>query len=189
MKRASFLILSLALSAMLLAGCGAGQGTAASAAPSSAAASVSSPASDAASEAAPAQAGADGLANPITVQDSLAAVNAAVGCDLERPEEFTVTDERFSTIDADVKIGQYEFTLNGAAVTVRAAATQQDISGVWQDGKTLGDFADASGKGKNYTLSADSFCWARWYDDGFQYSLYAEGLDQQTFNALQDDLD
>ena len=81
------------------------------------------------------------IPSPITDRASLDEVNEAIGSAIKRPADLELTDEAWATIDDEEKnpIGQYTFTYNGGTYTLRAAKDTGDISGVWENGTTLGN--------------------------------------------------
>ena len=124
------------------------------------------------------------IANPVTEQQSLDAANKAAGTHLVQTEG--AADEQFSTISGDPVVAQYQFTLDGQEYTFRAAKTTQDISGVWEEGKTLGDRADdLSGSGSVFVMAGEDFHWARWFDGEVQYSLYTGEMDANAFADVE----
>lgn len=127
------------------------------------------------------------LPNPITEQDGLDALNAAAGSAMKQPAGLTATEESWSTIDSGdgLILGQYEFTCDGARYTLRAAKTTGDISGVWQDGKPLGDTAETDIP--DFT-TAEGDHWSRWFDGEMQYSLYSADADTDAFETVRNAL-
>ena len=123
------------------------------------------------------------IANPVTEQQSLDEVNKAAGTHLVRAEG--AADEKFSTISGDPVVGQYIFTLDGQEYTFRAAKTTQDISGVWVEGKTLGDRADSMTDSGSFVMAGEDFHWARWYDGEVQYSLYTGEMDANAYADVE----
>ena len=123
--------------------------------------------------------------NPITDRASLDEVNAAIGSAMKRPADLELTDEAWSTIDGDEEnaIGQYNFTYNGGSYTLRAAKETGDISGVWENGTTLGNGRE--GDVTAMTTEAGGI-WSRWFDGDMQYSLYAEGATMDDYTAVRD---
>ena len=123
--------------------------------------------------------------NPITDRASLDEVNEAIGSAMKRPADLELTDEAWSTIDGDEAnhIGQYNFTYNGATYTLRAAKDTGDISGVWENGTTLGNGRE--GDVAAITTEAGGI-WSRWFDGDMQYSLYAEGATMDDYTAVRD---
>ena len=124
------------------------------------------------------------LPSPITDRASLDEVNAAIGSAMKRPADLELTDEAWSTIDDDEShIGQYTFTYNGGSYTLRAAKETGDISGVWENGTTLGNGRE--GDVTAITTEAGGI-WSRWFDGDMQYSLYAEGATMDDYTAVRD---
>lgn len=125
------------------------------------------------------------IPSPITDRASLDEVNEAIGSAMKRPADLELTDEAWSTIDDEEKnhIGQYNFTYNGATYTLRAAKETGDISGVWENGTTLGNGRE--GDVTAMTTEAGGI-WSRWFDGDMQYSLYAEGATMDDYTAVRD---
>ena len=125
------------------------------------------------------------LPSPITDRASLDEVNEAIGSAMKRPADLELSDEAWATIDDEEKnhIGQYTFTYNGAAYTLRAAKDTGDISGVWENGTTLGNGRE--GDVTAMTTEAGGI-WSRWFDGDMQYSLYAEGASMDDYTAVRD---
>lgn len=124
------------------------------------------------------------IPSPITGRASLDEVNEAIGSAMKRPANLELTDETWSTIDGDGEsIGQYTFTYNGGAYTLRAAKNTGDISGVWENGTTLGNGRE----GDVAAMTTESGgIWSRWFDGDMQYSLYAEGASMDDYTAVRD---
>ncbi len=118
--------------------------------------------------------------NPITERASLDEVNEVIGSAMKRPADLELTDEAWSTIDGDEAnhVGQYTFTY-----TLRAAKDTGDISGVWENGTTLGNGRE--GDVTAMTTEAGGI-WSRWFDGDMQYSLYAEGATMDDYTAVRD---
>ena len=124
------------------------------------------------------------LPNPITERDSLDAVNEAIGSAMKRPADLELTDESWSTIDDDtMHVGQYIFTYNGGTYTLRAAKDAGDISGVWENGTTLGNGREGD---VTAITTENGGIWSRWFDGEMQYSLYAEGATMDDYTAVRD---
>ncbi|MBR5708139.1 MAG: hypothetical protein IKX41_02020 [Oscillospiraceae bacterium] len=76
-----------------------------------------------------------GIPNPITEYGSLAEINELVGVNLVHPPVMGVTDERFSVINGEYKLAQYDFTVAGVDYCFRASPfLDDDISGYYVDG-------------------------------------------------------
>ena len=128
--------------------------------------------------------GANQIANPITQRASLDEVNEVIGSAMKRPADLELTNEAWSTIDDEEKnhIGQYTFTYNGGNYTLRAAKDTGDISGVWENGTTLGNGRE----GDVTAITTESGgIWSRWFDGDMQYSLYAEGATMDDYTAVR----
>ena len=121
---------------------------------------------------------------PITDRGSLDEVNEVIGSAMKRPADLELTNEAWSTIDDEEKnhIGQYTFTYNGGSYTLRAAKDTGDISGVWENGTTLGNGRE----GDVTAITTESGgIWSRWFDGDMQYSLYAEGATMDDYTAVR----
>ena len=121
---------------------------------------------------------------PITDRASLDEVNEVIGSAMKRPADLEPTDEAWSTIDDEEKnhIGQYTFTYNGGSYTLRAAKDTGDISGVWENGTTLGNGRE----GDVTAITTESGgIWSRWFSGDMQYSLYAEGATMDDYTAVR----
>ena len=124
------------------------------------------------------------IPSPITDRASLDEVNEAIGSAMKRPASLELTDEAWATIDNEEKnpIGQYTFTYNGGTYTLRAAKDTGDISGVWENGTTLGN----SREGDVTAITTENGgLWSRWFDGDMQYSLYAEGATMDDYTAVR----
>ena len=120
----------------------------------------------------------------ITDRASLDEVNEVIGSAMKRPADLELTNEAWSTIDDEEKnhIGQYTFTYNGGSYTLRAAKDTGDISGVWENGTTLGNGRE----GDVTAITTESGgIWSRWFDGDMQYSLYAEGATMDDYTAVR----
>ena len=122
------------------------------------------------------------VVNPIQQKASLDEINDAIGCNLKNPVGFTVSDERFSVITGT--IGEYRFTIDGISYTLRASAAKDDISGVYVDGKTLGEAANASESGVADTIIFAEGMWTRWFDGDMQYSFLSSETGTQDTSTL-----
>ena len=124
------------------------------------------------------------IPSPITDRASLDEVNEAIGSAMKRPADLELSDETWATIDGDEAnhVGQYTFTYNGGTYTLRAAKDTGDISGVWENGTTLGNGRE--GDVTAMTTEAGGI-WSRWFDGDMQYSLYAEGATMDDYTAVR----
>lgn len=123
------------------------------------------------------------LVNPMQKRESLADINAAVGCTISEPAGYVPENVSYYVFNISPLLGQYKFTVDGIGFTLRASATADDISGVWHGGKTLGSLADENGTD---TLLLDDAVWVRWFVGEMQYSLYAESTDADAVYAVRD---
>lgn len=75
------------------------------------------------------------------------------------------------------------FSCNGGKYTLCTAATQEDISGVYQGGKTLTELA---GDDDGVMMTTDgNGLWAHWFDGDTQVSLYATGASAEDYTAVR----
>ena len=128
-----------------------------------------------------------GIANPVEIQDSIDDVNEKAGTGMK---DVDAEDVVYSTIKADVVIGQVQFTYKDADFTYRAAKTEGDISGVYAqfDGE-IQAAGDAAAKNQSPKAISDTEFYARWFsDDGVQYSLYSDGAVRADFEMMYDEL-
>ena len=120
--------------------------------------------------------------NPWVDCASLDELNAAAGIALHAPAALEVSDASYSYMTNDYTLAQYEFTYNGGTYTLRTAPTQEDISGVYQDGQTLGELDTRD----NDILTTDeNALWSRWFDGDTQYSLYAVNASTEDYRAVR----
>ena len=127
-----------------------------------------------------------GMVNPMTQVASLEEINAAAGCYLVKPGVMGVSDEEFYTINAgDYTIGEYRFKINGVSYTLRAAATTEDISGVYVgEGTAFPEVKDGID-----IVETDEVKLARWFNLNGQHILYAKGeIDSETFAGVAEEI-
>lgn len=123
------------------------------------------------------------IPNPWTDCASLDELNAAAGTALHTPDGLAVTNENYSYMSGDeYTLAQYVFTYNGGTYTLRTAPTQEDISGVYQDGKTLTELA---GDDTAAMTTQDNALWAHWFDGDTQVSLYATGATAEDYAVVR----
>ena len=123
------------------------------------------------------------IPNPWTDCTSLDELNAAAGTDLHAPAGLDVTDENFSYMSDDAyTLAEYVFTYNGGTYTLRTAPTQEDISGVYQDGQTLTELAGAD---DNVITTNENALWSHWFDGDTQLSLYATSATAEDYTAVR----
>ena len=120
------------------------------------------------------------IPNPWQEYDTLDALNAAAGTSLSAPKDLSVSEEHFPSMKEETyTLAEYCFTYNGAVYTLRTALTQEDISGLWKDSKTVGD------AGEDFA-TVDGSPWTRWYDESGQrqFSLYGKNASAEDFAAV-----
>lgn len=127
-----------------------------------------------------------GMPNPMTEVASLDELNAAAGCNLVKPGVMGVSDEKFFTINCgDYTIGEYQFTVAGVNYTLRAAATTEDISGVYVGEGTA--FPEVK-EGVDI-VETEEVKLARWFNLNGQHVLSAKGdIDSETFAGVADEI-
>ena len=69
-----------------------------------------------------------------------------------------------------------------APYTLRAAKDTGDISGVWENGTTLGNGREGD---VTAITTENGGLWSRWFDGDMQYSLYAEGAAMDDYTAVR----
>ena len=106
------------------------------------------------------------IPSPITDRASLDEVNEAIGSAMKRPADLELTDEAWATIDDEE----------------RAAKDTGDISGVWENGTTLGNGREGD---VTAITTENGGLWSRWFDGDMQYSLYAEGAAMDDYTAVR----
>lgn len=97
-----------------------------------------------------------------------------------------VSDEEFYTITSgDYTIGEYRFKINEVSYTLRAAATTEDISGVYVgEGTAFPEVKDGID-----IVETDEVKLARWFNLNGQHILYAEGeIDSETFAGVAEEI-
>ena len=120
------------------------------------------------------------IPNPWQDYETLDALNTAAGTSLTAPKDLSVSEEHFAAMEGEAyTLAEYRFTYNGAEYTLRTAPTQEDISGLWKDGKTVGD-------GGEDFATVDGSPWTRWYDESGQrqFSLYGKDASAEDFAAV-----
>ena len=124
------------------------------------------------------------IPNPWTDCATLDELNAAAGTALHTPTGLeSISDESFAYMTNDgCTLAQYEFIYNGGAYTLRTAHTQGDISGVYQDGQTLGELDTED---NDILTTDDNALWSRWFDGDTQYSLYAVNASAEDYRAVR----
>ena len=126
-----------------------------------------------------------GIPSPLTEVASVDELNAAVGCCIFTldPENNPVADDRFTLIDAEPQIAEYSFTWDGHPATLRAAVTQEDISGIYMDdGKMPCDHLTETDP---YAILDTGYgFWTRWFLGGMQYSLCVGNAGEDTEDAV-----
>ncbi|MBR5805088.1 MAG: right-handed parallel beta-helix repeat-containing protein [Clostridia bacterium] len=126
-----------------------------------------------------------GMPSPLKEAASVDELNAAVGCCLFRldPELYPVTDEVFTLIDGEKQIADYSFSWDGMPATLRAAVSQEDISGIYMDdGKMPFEHLE---EGSPYAILDTGYgLWTRWFLGGMQYSLCVKNAGTDAEDAV-----
>lgn len=115
--------------------------------------------------------------------DSIDTLNKKIGCNMIKPEGYTLVNEAYYIIDSSSVIAEYLFDIEGCSYTFRASATQDDITGVYLADGLLGDTVDTGSKVLPAAVSTGGF-WARWFDGKMQYVLYSGNAPENTFTAV-----
>lgn len=118
------------------------------------------------------------IADPRAELTSIDQVNAACGAKILRLE--TATNEVFAIIAGEYMLGEYSFTAGGADYVLRAAKTEEDITGV----EAIGALPEAGSKGEVEPTAFGGGVWSRWFDGEVQYTLVSENADIEQFAAV-----
>ncbi len=132
---------------------------------------------------------ATGIANPISIYDSLDEINLLAGTQLRHPAVMGVTDESFSAIDCgEYVIAQYQFSINGYLYTFRGASALQDISGVYLGAENA--FDDSYTDQIEYA-AGEGLKLARWFTGNIQYTVCLEDpdgiMDEETYHLIAEE--
>lgn len=128
------------------------------------------------------------IVNPVTEFDSLEALNTEIGGKLCRPDVSGVTNERYTVIDAGIRVADYSFTVNSTLFSFRCSAdTDVDISGLY-----FADKAAFTGKATGEMKIASDATWktARWLSGDLQYVLSVKDsgtMDSETFAGIAEE--
>ncbi|MCQ2492500.1 MAG: hypothetical protein MJ087_05620 [Lachnospiraceae bacterium] len=119
----------------------------------------------------------DGMPNPVQEVASLEELAKTMNCAMIKPEGVEISDETFSVIQGEPKIGQYTFTVDGQECMLRFADAdvKTDISGVYpedQEGKTL--YEDDVDNDHGHYIENDNCKAYRWFTVDGQYIFYVE---------------
>ncbi len=126
-----------------------------------------------------------GMPSPLTEVATVDELNAAVGCCIFRldPEMYPVTDEVFTLISGEKQIADYSFAWDGKAATLRAAVSQEDISGIYMDDGKM-PFEHLEEDAPYAILDTGYGLWTRWFLGGMQYSLCVENAGNDPLEAV-----
>lgn len=127
----------------------------------------------------------ENVSSPYLSVGSLKDINSKAGTSIKSPNGFEVTNEEFDLDDTvSPKIASYSFMVNGSDYTLSASRkTGGMLVNIYlSDGTALGEGLE---NGQDLPPSQyDNMCVARWFDDGVQYNLYAEGVTLSEFKAV-----
>ncbi len=113
------------------------------------------------------------IPNPIAQYQSLEEINTAIGSKIKAyPQAET---ENYAIISQT--IGQYQFD---EKYTLRAAATVEDISGVYVAGQTISSLAQ---EGIVYFIDETTY-YVYWFNGDMQYSLYGVNCNLTEFKDI-----
>ncbi|MCQ2486416.1 MAG: hypothetical protein MJ129_00600 [Clostridia bacterium] len=126
------------------------------------------------------------MTNPVKSYETLTEINDIVGCHISNPGVMGVTEEKYSVIEADPLIAQYDFSLNGKELSVRASKTKDDISGIYVKDTTLGKILiDEVGEGKSGTIETEYGYYGVFFDGDMQYALSCTDLEDVTYDVFR----
>lgn len=120
------------------------------------------------------------VVSPYTDYSDISSVNEAAGTAIKESALSDITEVGYNTIDnVSFLIAQYSFDYNGISYTVRAAKTEDDISGIYvEDGTISSKTADET------IIEIDGTYFVRWFENGIQYNLFASDTNSEAFNLV-----
>ena len=120
------------------------------------------------------------VVSPYTDYSDISSVNEAAGTAIKESTLSNIAEVGYNTIDnVSFLIAQYSFNYNGASYTVRAAKTEDDISGIYvEDGTISAKAADET------IIEIDGTYFVRWFENGIQYNLFASDTNSEAFNLV-----
>lgn len=120
------------------------------------------------------------VVSPYTDYSDISSVNEAAGTAIKESTLSDITEVGYNTIDnVSFLIAQYSFDYNGISYTVRAAKTEDDISGIYvEDGTISSKTADET------IIEIDGTYFVRWFENGIQYNLFASDTNSEAFNLV-----
>lgn len=118
------------------------------------------------------------IPNPMTDVSSIEDINSAVGCSMKNIE--SASDESYTVLTEGTKLGQYEFFIDNAKYTLRAAKTAEDLSGVYTSEGLLGELVEAD----TVKDCGDGAFYEKWFDGDMQYSLYGIDTVSEDFDTV-----
>lgn len=127
----------------------------------------------------------DNLADPYLTVGSLKDINNKAGTSIKVPTGVTVTNEEFDVNDSfSPKIACYSFMVDGKDYSIWASrSTGSMLMAIYlDDGTEVG--GDFEGTEELAPTKVDNGYVARWFNDGVQYNLYANGVSESEFKAI-----
>lgn len=120
------------------------------------------------------------VVSPYTDYSDISSVNEAAGTAIKESTLSDITEVGYNTIDnVSFLIAQYSFDYNGISYTVRAAKTEDDISGIYvEDGTISSKTADET------IIEIEGTYFVRWFENGIQYNLFASDTNSEAFNLV-----
>lgn len=118
------------------------------------------------------------IPNPLTDVNSVEDINSRIGCSIKNIEG--ATDENYTVFTMETELGQYEFFIDEAKYTLRAAKTESDLSGVYTSDGLLGDLVNAG----TITECDDGTYYEKWFEGDMQYSLYGINTTKEDFDTV-----
>ena len=118
------------------------------------------------------------IPNPMTNVNSIGDINSRIGCSMKSIEG--ASDESYTVFTMNTELGQYDFFIDEAKYTLRAAKTTDDLSGVYTSDGLLGDLTEPD----SITECGDGTYYEKWFDGDMQYSLYGVGTSSADFDTV-----
>ncbi|MDE5994674.1 MAG: hypothetical protein K2G60_04090, partial [Oscillospiraceae bacterium] len=125
------------------------------------------------------------VSSPYLSVGSLKDINSKAGTNIKSPGGLKISNEEFDLDDTvSPKVASYSFTVSGTDYTIAASRKTGGmlINLYLSDGTYIGEGLE--GTQSLSPAKYDSFCVARWFDDGVQYNLYAENVELSEFKAV-----
>ena len=118
------------------------------------------------------------IPNPMTDVSSVEDINSRIGCSMKKFEG--AADESFTVFTMGTELGQYDFFIDDAKYTLRAAKTTEDLSGVYTSEGLLGDLVEPD----VIKDCGDGAFYEKWFDGDMQYSLYGIDTVSEDFDTV-----